>query len=260
MKVALIQMDIALGGVKENRDKAAAMLGEGIAKGAELLVLPELWTTGYQLADIHLLGETENGPTITMLQNIASKNKVEIIAGSIAELDEGKVYNTAYAIGKDGNIVAKYRKIHLIGLMEEDQFITPGDKRTVFSSSFGLAGMMICYDLRFTELARKLALSGCQAMFVPAEWPLSRGAHWLALNVARAIENQMFVFAANRVGSDANNEFFGHSLIINPWGEILAEGSQTKEEVLVVEVDFSLVVEVRRRMPVFNDRRPECYT
>jgi len=98
-----------------------------------------------------------------------------------------------------------------------------------------------------------------KTLFVPAEWPLSRGKHWRALSIARAIENQMFVIAVNRVGSDPDNVFYGHSLVVDPWGEVLAEGSETEEQVLVVDVDFAAVEEIRRRIPVFADRRPECY-
>jgi omega-amidase len=259
MKTALIQMDVVLGDVEANRANANCLIARGLDSGAGLLVLPELWTTGYKLSDIHLLGEPENGPTVTMLREIARKNGVEIIAGSIAETCGGKVYNTAYAIGRDGSIVAKYRKMHLIGLMDEEKFITPGDSKCLFPMSFGLTGLIICYDLRFTELPRSLALAGSQALFVPAEWPAARGQHWLALNIARAIENQQFVIAVNRVGQDENNVFFGNSLVINPWGEVLAQGSATEEEVLVVDIDFASVAEIRRRMPVFADRRPQYY-
>ena len=259
MKVALIQMDVVLGDAAANRAKAWAMFAKGLEQGARLFVLPELWTTGYQLADIHLLAEAQDGTTVTMLRQFARENGVEIIAGSLAETDGGKVYNTAYAIGGDGGIVAKYRKIHLIGLMNEEKYISPGNAKSQFSLSFGPAGMIICYDLRFGELSRALALAGSQVLFVPAEWPAVRGQHWLALSIARAIENQQYVIAVNRVGSDASNLFFGHSLIINPWGEILAEGSATDEEVIVVDVDFAAVAEIRRRIPVFADRRPQCY-
>jgi len=259
MKVALIQMDIVLGDVAANRAKARMLLEQAIQGGAKLLVLPELWTTGYQLADIQQLAETESGETLAMLRQLAQRQGVEIISGSIAEQRAGKVYNTAYAIDRTGEIVAKYSKIHLIGLMAEDKFITPGNDRVVFDLSFGRGGLIICYDLRFGELPRALALDGCQALFVPAEWPAVRGEHWRALNIARAIENQMYVIAVNRVGRDRDNEFFGHSLIVDPWGEVLAEGAATEEQVILAEVDFTAVAEIRQRIPVFADRRPECY-
>ncbi len=259
MKVALLQMDIALGDVAANRRKAGAMLAEGLARGARLFVLPELWTTGYKLAEIATLAEPEGGPTLAMLTAFAREHGVEVISGSIAEARDGKVYNTCYAIDADGEVVAKYSKIHLIGLMAEDRYLAPGDSKALFELSFGPAGMIICYDLRFTELPRALALAGCRTLFVPAEWPASRGAHWRALNVARAIENQLFVIAVNRVGRDEHNIFFGHSLAVDPWGEVLAEGSADGEEVVVADVDFAAGEEIRRRMPVFADRRPQCY-
>jgi predicted amidohydrolase len=259
MKIALIQMDIVLGDAEANRKKASALIEQGLGSGAELFVLPEMWTTGYKLAEIHKLGEPEDGPSLQLLRSIAQRNKVDIIAGSIAETRGGKVYNTAYAINQDGNITAKYSKIHLIGLMAEDKYISPGTSKCTFDLCFGKAGLIICYDLRFTELPRALALGGAQVLFVPAEWPTIRGKHWLALNIARAIENQMFVIAVNRVGRDEGNVFFGNSLVINPWGETLAQGSEEKEEVILADVDFASVTEMRKRIPVFADRRPQYY-
>jgi omega-amidase len=259
MKTALIQMDISLGEVEKNRNRAELLIARGIAQGAELFILPELWTTGYQLKEIAKLAEPENGQTVSMLRRIAKENRIEIIAGSIAELRDGKVFNTAYAVGREGQILAKYSKIHLIGLMEEDCYLKPGHEKCLFDMRIGKAGMIICYDLRFTELPRTMALQGCHTLFVVAEWPSVRGTHWKALNIARAIENQMFVVAVNRVGQDEENVFYGHSLVIDPWGEILIEGSETKEELLVVNIDFDAVGAIRKRVPVFADRRPDCY-
>ncbi len=259
MNVALIQMDIALGDVAANQKKALAMIEKGLRAGAKIFVLPEMWTTGYKLGEIDKLGEPDNGPSIQLLKAVAKQNKVEIIAGSIAEKDGGKVYNTSYAIGRDGSVLAKYRKIHLSGLANEEKYINAGNCKSIFDLSFGKAGLIICYDVRFTELPRALALSGCQALFVPAEWPAVRGKHWLALNIARAIENQMFVIAVNRVGRDESDVFFGHSLVINPWGEVLAEGSEDQEEVITVDVDFAAIADIRKRIPIFADRRPQYY-
>lgn len=259
MKIALLQMDVKLGAVKANRDKAVTMMQQAVAGGAKLIVLPELWTTGYRLDLIHELAETADGPTVKMLRTFAAEHGVEILAGSIAEKNDGRVYNSSYAISADGALISHYRKIHLIGLMQEDQFIAPGQKRGEVQFSFGKAGLIICYDLRFTELSRALALAGCQTLFVPAEWPTVRGRHWTALNIARAIENQMFVIAVNRVGSDDKNVFYGHSMVVDPWGDVLAEATETEEEVILVDVNFGSVAEIRERIPVFRDRRPLLY-
>ena len=259
MKVGLIQMDIVLGDVEANRVKALSMMKKAVEQKAELLVLPELWSTGYRLDRIHELAEPADGPTLQMLKKFARENRIEIITGSVAELRDGKVYNSAFALNSQGETIAQYSKIHLIGLMQEDAYMSPGDHRCLFDLGFGKAGLILCYDLRFTELPRAMALQGCQTLFVPAEWPSSRGRHWVILNTARAIENQMFVIAVNRIGNDDSNTFYGHSLIIDPWGELLAEGSETDEEVIVVDVDFGSVAEIRQRIPVLKDRKPQYY-
>lgn len=252
-------MDIVFGDPAANRRKAMAMIEEGVRQKAKLFVLPELWTTGYALDHLLDLGESEFGLTVQMLKKAAQEYGVEIITGSIAEIRNNKVYNTAYAINANGDIIGKYSKIHLVPMMNEDKFLTPGNQKGMFEFSFGKAGIIICYDLRFTELPRSLSLNGCQAMFVSAQWPVIRGKHWLTLNVARAIENQIFVIAVNRVGQDINNKFFGHSLVIDPWGEIIAEGSETDEQVIIADVEFSMVNLIRKEIPIFADRRPECY-
>jgi predicted amidohydrolase len=259
MKTALVQMDIVYGDVEANHAKARAFIDEGLSRGAELFVFPELWTTGYKLDEIKDMAESLEGMTIAMLSRIARENGVHIVAGSIPELSDGKIYNTACAIGKDGRIVGRYRKIHLIGLMAEDRYLSPGDEKCLFHIDSMAAGIIICYDLRFPELPRALALQGARILFVPAEWPSVRGNHWRMLNIARAIENQTFVIAVNRVGSDPDNAFFGHSLVVDPWGEIVVEGSETKEELLIADIDPAFVDDIRQRVPVFQDRRPAFY-
>jgi len=254
-----VQMDVAYGDIEANHSKARAFIAEGLARGAELFVFPELWTTGYKLKDIADLSETLAGRTIAMLCRTARENNIAIVAGSIPELCDGKIYNTACAIGKDGRIVGRYRKIHLIGLMEEDLYLSPGQEQCTFPIDSTTAGLIICYDLRFPELSRALALTGARILFVCAEWPSVRGNHWRMLNIARAIENQIFVIAVNRVGRDPDNVFFGHSLAVDPWGEILVEGSETQEELLVVDIAPEFADNVRSRVPVFQDRRPACY-
>ncbi|MDU2063958.1 MAG: carbon-nitrogen family hydrolase [Sporomusaceae bacterium] len=262
MKAALLQMDIALGDVAANHAKAEAMMAEAVWRGAELIVLPELWTTGYCLETIAPLAEREaDSPTLRLFQRFAQRHKVQIIGGSIPEFDQGNIYNTAYTITSAGEVAAKYRKIHLVRLMEEEKYLTPGDQPCLFSlkPNDTQAATMICYDLRFTELARSLALKGCQILFIPAEWPAVRGLHWRSLLIARAIENQMYVVAVNRIGKDASNQFYGHSLVVNPWGEVIAEGTEDQEEILLADIDLAVVAEVRGKISVFADRRPECY-
>lgn len=258
MKVGLIQMEVLPGEVEKNRRKALALMGRAVAQGCRLVVLPEIWTTGYALNNIDDLAEPIDGKTLTAMRDFAREQAVEVIAGSIPIQDGGKVYNTAFALDRSGHILASYRKIHLFSLMGEERFFQPGESTALFELSIGKAAMIICYDIRFPELTRTLAVKGAGVLFVPAQWPSLRGDHWRALNIARAIENQMFVLAVNCVGKHKHNVFYGHSMIIDPWGKVLVEGDD-QEMVLTAEIDWAMVDDVRAKMPVFADRRPDVY-
>lgn len=183
---------------------------------------------------------------------------MNVVGGSIAEKRECGVFNTIYAFDREGNEAGDYSKIHLFRLMDEEKFLQSGDKLGRLELDGVPAGMMICYDIRFPELSRKLALGGAQVLFVPAEWPNPRLHHWRTLLMARAIENQMFVISCNRVGISGTTEFFGHSMVIDPWGEVLAEGDES-ERIVRATIDLGLVKDVRRRIPIFEDRRPSLY-
>ncbi len=249
-------MDIALGNPKRNREKAIASIEEACRRGSNFVVLPELWTTGYSLKNIRELAEPLDGETITMLLEICSKWKTYVI-GSIAELRNEKIFNTATIAGPEG-LVGFYNKVHLFRLIDEPVYFTPGWSCHVFQTIFGKVGIIICYDLRFPELARKVALDGAQILFVPAEWPSPRGAQWRLLLKARAIENQMFIVASNCVGSDEKNTYFGHSVVLNPLGEAIVEGGDA-EMILTCEVDMSLIDKTRSFIPCFEDRRSDLY-
>ena len=256
VKVSIVQMDIALGDPKKNRERAVSFIEEACRRGSNFVVLPELWTTGYSLENIRELAEPLDGTTVTTLLDICSKWKTHVI-GSIAELREGKIFNTAAILGPEG-VLGSYSKVHLFRLMDEHKYFSPGDSCAIFETSFGKVGLIICYDLRFPELTRKIALNGARILFVPAEWPYPRVAAWELLLKARAIENQMFVVAANRVGSDEKNTFFGHSMVLDPMGEVLVSGGDA-ELILTCELDMGLVDKTRSLIPCFEDRRPDLY-
>lgn len=257
MRVALIQMEIALGQPDENRARAAALVREA-AQGADLVILPEMWTTGYALKRLRgNLADRDGEPTGSLLAGLARECGI-YLAGSTADERDGSVYNSATVYGPDGNRLAEYAKVHLVPMMEEDIYLAPGERLAMADLGGVQAGLAICYDLRFPELFRTLALAGAQLMLIPAEWPLQRLHHWRTLIVARAIENQCFVLACNRVGSDGANQFPGHSMVVDPWGNILAEGGEG-EEIVRATLDLSQVADVRFRVPVFRDRRPDLY-
>jgi omega-amidase len=260
LNISLLQMDIAIGEPERNYEKLLVML-ENAMKAEhkpDIILFPEMWNTGYALEQIQQLADVEGERTKQFISQFCLEHNVNIIAGSIAEKKGNEVLNTVYVFNRQGELTADYSKIHLFRLMDEEKFLASGNQIGKIQIDEVPAGVMICYDIRFPELARSLALDGAKILFVPAEWPHPRLHHWRTLLMARAIENQMFVVACNRVGVSGKADFFGHSLIIDPWGEIIAEGGE-QEEIISAALSMSDVDNVRSRIPVFEDRRPEIY-
>lgn len=260
LQLALIQMHVDAGNPDANFVRLETKLNEamnGLVK-PDMIMLPEMWNTGYALEQINELADQDGERTKALLSAFSRNHKVQIFGGSIAEKRADGVYNTTYVFNEQGEIHAEYSKIHLFRLMDEEKHLKQGDKLGLLNVSGTDAGMMICYDIRFPELARKLAVNGAKLLFVPAQWPNPRLHHWRTLLMARAIENQMFVIACNRCGTSGTSTFFGHSLIIDPWGEIIAEAGED-EAIIRAEIDLTLVDAVRSKIPVFEDRRPQLY-
>ncbi len=258
MKIGAIQIDIALGKPEENRQRVEVKVMEAAKKGAEVIILPEMWNTGYALTKLDNISDVDGQPTTGFLSDLAGRLNVDIIGGSISNKVGDRFYNHAMVINNHGSLVYIYDKIHLIKLMNEHRFITGGSRADVFSLRDTTWGLIICYDLRFPELSRKLALKGAEILVVPAEWPKVRLHHWRSLLIARAIENQQYVIAVNRVGQDDQNIFAGHSMVIDPLGDILYEAGE-EEETIIMDINVEKVAEVRDFIPVFKDRHPDCY-
>lgn len=260
MRVALLQMHIEAGRPEVNFSKLEGMLQAAVNRVAkpDVIVFPEMWNTGYALDVIGDIADEEGERTRAMMAEFSRRHAVNIVAGSIAEKRDAGVFNTIRVFDRSGDEAGDYDKIHLFRLMDEEKHLQPGGKigRTTLDGES--AGLMICYDIRFPELARTLALQGAKLLIVPAEWPNPRLYHWRTLLTARAIENQMYVIACNRIGVSGSTSFFGHSMVIDPWGEVIAEAGG-EETVLTADIDLSLVDEVRGRIPVFEDRRPALY-
>jgi len=252
---ASVQFNIGLGQVDANLDKALAGLRRAGEQGARLAVLPEMWSTGYDYKRLAVLAE-ETPRVLDALSRLSAELEM-VVVGSLPEKSDDTLYNTAYVID-GGTIVGSYRKLHLFSTMGEDRFLGAGDRTLVVPTSAGRLGVAICYDLRFPELFRKLALEGAQILCLPAEWPKPRQEHWRTLLRARAIENQLFVAAANCCGVQGKLDFFGMSLLISPRGEILAEGGESDAE-LTALFDFEEMATYRFQIPCFRDRRPEIY-
>lgn len=258
LKIGLVQMNIALAQVEKNVEKAEKYVQEAAAKGVRLLVLPELWTTGYALENIAALSEEISGYTAQRIASWAQTHQMCIVAGSIPIRRSHGVTNTTLVFDQMGNMVAQYDKVHLFQPMAEDQYLLPGDNTTLVDLWGWKCGLMICYDLRFPELSRALTNAGAELLIMPSEFPEPRIGHWQTLIKARAIENQLFFLGVNRVGQDNQNQFFGHSMAVGPWGEVL-NNETDQEELIVVTISKSQIIEARNKIPCLRDRRPEVY-
>jgi len=223
-------------------------------RGADLVVLPELWPQGgFSYDRWEDEAQPLNGPVVTELRAAARDLAAKVHLGSLVERDAtGRLFNTSVLIGVSGEVLTTYRKIHLFGFGEgEPKLMTPGED-VVIHDGMGLA---TCYDLRFPEMFRALLDGGAEVVLVPAAWPAKRVHHWRLLAQARAIENQSYVVACNTVGTHAGVPMGGGSVVVDPWGEVLAEASATGEEVLVVDLDLDRVRTTRVSFPVLADRR-----
>jgi predicted amidohydrolase len=260
LRVGLFQMDVLTGDIEGNRAKVARWMETRFVPDAlpTAIVLPELWTTGYCLDRAGDLADPEGAETACFLGELAKKYGVWFVGGSILALTGGHWTNRGQTISSDGTLVRHYDKAHLIRLMEEDKYFVPGREASLFDLAGVKAGSVICYDIRFCEWVRCYALAGVEVLFVSAEWPSSRSLHWNVLLRARAIENQMYVVAVNRVGTSDGTRFDGESTVIDPCGEILFK-SDDREDAAFVVVDTARVAEFRSFLTVFEDRVPEIY-
>jgi omega-amidase len=257
-KIACLQMDIAFGEPVINYQTAEKLIEKAIMEKPDIIVLPELWTTGYDLTRLDMIADKDAAQTIEFLAQAARKYHVHFVGGSVANQGELGVKNTLLIINKEGELVHQYSKLHLFKLMDEHLYLDAGSEKGLFELEKLLFGGVICYDIRFPEWIRSHTALGAEALFVVAQWPQPRLSHWRSLLIARAIENQCYVIACNRSGGDPNNHFAGHSMIIDPWGEVLAEAGDN-EEILTAEIDLKLVKEIRKQIPIFTDRKPEFY-
>lgn len=265
MTLTLVQMDCKLGDPAYNFARAEVFVAEAARRGSDLVLLPELWSTAYDLERaqelasplVQHVGEGDAGNWFGRLAGLAEAHGVWL-AGSTLEARDGRFYNCMTIYGPDGRLHAVYRKLHLFRLMQEEAYLAQGVESVVAELPWGQAGLAICYDLRFPELFRTYALHGARIMLIPSEWPHPRRMHWRTLLRARAIENQCFVAACNRVGETNGTSFLGASAVIDPWGETVVEAGEA-EALLTVRIDLGQVDAVRSRIPVFEDRRADLY-
>ncbi|WP_316739292.1 carbon-nitrogen family hydrolase [Streptomyces sp. MK7] len=256
MRASLIQIAVDEGESVESRRERAASLVRSQAGAADLVVLPELWTTGaFAFEEFGREAEPLEGPTYEAMAKAASDAGLWLHAGSIPERDpDGPLYNTSLVFTPTGDLAAAYRKVHRFGF-DKGEAVLMGAGRDLVTVRLPdtTLGLATCYDLRFPELFRSLVDAGAETLVVPAGWPERRRAHWTLLARARAVEDQAFVLACGTAGTHAGVPQAGHSIVVDPWGEVLAEAGHG-EEILTVEFDPAKVATTREQFPALKDR------
>ncbi len=260
--VSLAQMDLHIGDPEYNFALAERFMQEAVRRQSDLVVFPELWHSAYALAQARQFacaiaaGPSTQG-SFARFAGLAQIYRTAV-AGSLLEEAAGHIYNTMVLYDAQGQLQAHYRKLHLVPMLDEPRYLQAGDSLQQVRVGPHQAGLAICYDLRFPEMFRRYALEGCQCILLSAEWPHPRGEHWRILLRTRAIENQCFVFACNRVGASDGISFCGNSAVIDPWGNALVEG-QEEEGLFTATCDLNRVAEIRANIPVLQGRRPDIY-
>ena len=261
MKVAAAQIAPALGDVRDNVRKLADYCARARGAGAELIVFPEMVDTGYAMSVIASTATTWSDGAVPELRKLAARLSLAIICG-VSEREGDRIYNSQVFIDESGEIVGKYRKTHLFtpAPIEEDKCFTCGDELAAHDLGELRLGLSICYDLRFPEVYRRLAVDeAANVLIISSAWPFPRVEHLRVLATARAIENQSYLVLANRVGVDEGTAFCGTSAIIDPYGVVIAGASSDREELIYADLSKDVVRSVRDRMPVFEHRRAELY-
>ncbi|GGR82746.1 hydrolase [Streptomyces aureoverticillatus] len=245
--------------VKSRRRRVSSLVREVAEReGSGLIVLPELWPTGaFAYESFEAEAEPLEGPTYEAMAKAAREAGAWLHAGSIPErAPDGALYNTSLVFSPEGELAAAYRKIHRFGFDKgEAVMMGAGTELVTVRTPETVLGLATCYDLRFPELFRGLVDAGAEVFVVPAGWPARRRSHWSLFARARAVEDQVFVLACGTAGTHAGVPQAGASVVVDPWGEVLAEAGGEDEEVLTVDLDLTRVAETREQFPALKDRR-----
>jgi predicted amidohydrolase len=250
------QLAVLPGDIDENLGRAKALLQELESVQCRLTVLPEMWACAFPYQKLHEMAKQ----TSLILESLCefARSSGMVLIGSLPESIGQSIYNTNYVVDADGSIAGTYRKIHLFSLHGENRHFTAGNSTLVVPTAAGKLGIMTCYDLRFPELARRLALDGAEILCVSAQWPVTRIEHWSLLLRARAIENQLFVIGCNGCGTEGKLQYAGRSAIISPYGVVLAEGGSA-EEPIMAKLEVEEIRTMRELIGCFADRVPHLY-
>lgn len=266
MKVALLQMRVGQTPA-ENLETARQMLQQAAAGGAELVMLPEMFCCPYETPNFPKFAEPEGSARYQRLSALAREHSIYLVAGSMPEADGSRTYNTAYVFAPDGSCIAKHRKMHLFDIditggqrFMESETLTAGNTVTVFDTPWGKMGLCICYDIRFPELARLMALAGAKVICIPAAFNMTTGpVHWELSFRARALDNQVYLLGcAPARDLTASYHSWGHSIVTDPWGTVTAQLAEA-EGILFAELDLEKVETIRKELPLLRHRRTDVY-
>lgn len=259
MKLSILQMNIQFGNFEANLETMERLLAEAMQQRPDAVLLPELWDVGFYPRPIARYADPDGTLVRKILSGLAAKYQINIIGGSIANRIGQHVFNTSYVFDRSGHLTSTYHKTHLFTPHGEKKDFTAGDTVMTYTIDGIKCATLLCYDIRFPELVRRLALENISVLFLPAAWPIERLMHWQTLTRARAIENQIFVAAANGSGTfEETFQLAGNSCIIDPWGELLARAGE-EETILHANLKTAIRSQIRESMDIFADRRPELY-
>ncbi|CAM5080174.1 unnamed protein product [Eretmochelys imbricata] len=266
-RLALIQLHVST--VKsDNLNKACGLIRKATAQGAKVVALPECFNSPYSTKYFPEYAEKIPGESTQKLSEVAKECGIYLIGGSIPEEDAGKLYNTCTVFGPDGAMLAKHRKMHLFDInvpgkiqFQESETLSPGDSFSVFDTPYCKVGLGICYDIRFAELAQIYAQKGCQLLVYPGAFNMTTGpAHWELLQRGRAVDNQVYVATASPARDEkASYIAWGHSTVVNPWGEVIAKAG-TEETVIYTDIDLKKLAEIRQQIPLHTQKRSDLYS
>ncbi len=253
MRIASIQLKV----IEESKEKALEHASQMIrhGQGADLILLPELWNIGFMSFDRYRdEAETEEGPTLALLRTLAKELSCYLHTGSFVEKRGDRLTNSSFLLNPKGEILGSYQKIHLFSYQsQEAEILTPGTSVTVIPTELGNFGLATCYDLRFPEFFRRMVDQGADFFLISSAWPYPRLEHWLLFNRTRALENLSYLISSNGVGINRGTRFVGHSLAVDPMGQIIAGGND-EECVVWSEADRDRVLRARAEFPALKDR------
>ena len=266
MKIAQLQLQ-----VPDDKKTALDRLRRGIEAvmddRPDFVTLGEMFACPYYTPNFPLYAEEDGGAMWQALSGIAKEYGIYLSAGTVPELADGKVYNTAYVFDRTGQQIAKHRKVHLFDInvkggqaFKESDTLSAGDRHTVFDTEFGRMGICVCFDCRFPELARLMVLDGAQVIFVPAAFNMTTGpAHWEVMYRSRAVDNQCYMVATSPARDpEFSYVAWGHSMIVDPWGKVVTElGAEAGSA--ITEIDLGYVEQIREQLPLLSARRTDLY-